>query len=221
MFGNPNGTVHCGSFIMVPFFIARASSLNSWGWRFPAGHGDVRQGYPAIHGLWTAYFMGNPIEMDDKWGTEISGNLHVGAGSAQELPRKAFFWTWSQEWISSRQVYNASEQGPLNDLEPDVLQAGQPQETTCLINCICSNFPRFQRASISILGLKHGSPFTPALHGTLRQQFAHNSTTDTVCWQPVALCLSLVSYTSPSIPIVDCRPTMLVHWSVSQDATTI
>jgi len=91
MFGNPNGTVHCGSFIMVPFFIARASSLDSWGWRFPAGHGDVRQGYPAIHGLWTAYFMGNPIEMDDKWGTEISGNLHVGAGSAQELPRKAFF----------------------------------------------------------------------------------------------------------------------------------
>jgi hypothetical protein len=35
--------------------------------------------------------MGNPIEMDDEWGTEISGNLHVGAGSAQELPRKAFF----------------------------------------------------------------------------------------------------------------------------------
>jgi hypothetical protein len=29
--------------------------------------------------------------MDDEWGTEISGNLHVGAGSAQELPRKAFF----------------------------------------------------------------------------------------------------------------------------------
>ena len=32
-------TVHCGSFIMVPFFIARASSLNSSGWRFLGCHG--------------------------------------------------------------------------------------------------------------------------------------------------------------------------------------
>lgn len=57
-----------------------------------------------LDGLWTAYFIGNPIEMDDKWGTPISGNLHVGAGSAQELPRKAFLLNLESGMISSRQV---------------------------------------------------------------------------------------------------------------------
>jgi hypothetical protein len=82
----PLRLLHHGAIFHRKGFIPQLLGLEVFGMSW-----DVRQGYPAIHGLWTAYFMGNPIEMDDEWGTEISGNLHVGAGSAQELPRKAFF----------------------------------------------------------------------------------------------------------------------------------
>ena len=41
-------------------------------------------GVPQVR--WMVYFMENPIEMGDQWGTPISGNLHMNPITSKRRP---------------------------------------------------------------------------------------------------------------------------------------